>query len=111
MAGDSRGVDSAPAVTGWVFYNPFLTSIYEYPTYVQTAVWSASPTEGNAVNEQITFTNADQMTISADISLAYHLLPDKVPSFYVKFRSDDLTTFTHGFLRNLARDSFDRHAG
>ena len=34
-----------------------------------------------------------------------------MPAFYVKFRSDDLTRFTHGFLRNLARDHFNETAG
>lgn len=111
MAGDSRGVNSAPAVTGWTFYNPFLSSVFEYPTFVQTAQWTRSKDEGNPVNEEITFTNADQMLIGADISLSYHLEPEKVPAFYVMFRSDDLSKFTHGFLRNAARDEFDRQGG
>jgi regulator of protease activity HflC (stomatin/prohibitin superfamily) len=33
-----------------------------------------------------------------------------VPAFYVKFRNDDLRVFTHGFLRNIARDSFNEVA-
>jgi hypothetical protein len=111
MAGDDRGVDSAPKVTGWVIYNPFLSSVLEYPTFVQTAVWTANPNEGSTNNEEITFTNADQMKISVDVNLSYHLDPAKVPAFYVMFRSDDLNGFTHGFLRNKARDIFNEHAG
>lgn len=111
MAGDSKGVDSAPAVTGWAFYNPFLSSIYEYPTFVQTAVWSANPNEGSAANEEITFSNADQMQIAVDVSLSYHLQADKVPAFYVKYRNDDLSQYTHGLLRNAARDAFNEHGG
>lgn len=111
MAGDDRGVDSAPRVTGWVFYNPVLSSVLEYPTFVQTAVWTLNKAEGNPANEEITFTNADQMKISVDVNLSYHLDPPKVPAFYVKFRSDDLTAFTHGFLHNKARDVFNEHAG
>lgn len=115
MAGDSRGVDSAPAVTGWAFYNPMLSSVYEYPTFVQTAVWSKSPNEGDSdcdkCNEEISFTNADNMKIDADISLSYHLEASKVPAFYVKFRNDDLRHFTHGYLRNVARDQFNEHGG
>lgn len=78
---------------------------------MQTAVWTHSVAEGNPVNEEITFTTADQLQVSADISLAYQLLADKVPAFYVQFRSDDLDKFTHGFLRNLAREKFDNAAG
>ncbi len=87
------------------------TKIVEYPTYVQTAVWTHDVNEGRPVNEQITFTNADQMQIEADISIAYQLAYDKVPAFYEKFKADDLAVFTHGFLRNIAREKFDDVAG
>lgn len=87
------------------------TSIVEYPAYVQTAVWSHNPNEGHPTNEEITFTNKDQMQIAVDVSLAYQLEREKVPAFYTKFRADDLDQWTHGFLRNLAREKFDTAAG
>jgi regulator of protease activity HflC (stomatin/prohibitin superfamily) len=34
-----------------------------------------------------------------------------VPAFYVKFRTAEIDTFTHGFLRNVARDKFDSYGG
>jgi regulator of protease activity HflC (stomatin/prohibitin superfamily) len=34
-----------------------------------------------------------------------------VPAFYAKFRADDLDSYTHGFLRNLAREKFDTAGG
>lgn len=109
--GTDKGVQSAPLVTGTIVYNPFSSDVLEYPTFVQTAVWTKDPAEGHPSNEEITFTTMDQMAVSADISLAYHLEYEKVPAFYVKFRSDDLDKFTHGFLRNLAREKFDTAAG
>lgn len=113
--GTDRGVESYPRVTGMVWYNPISTKVFAYPTFVQTAIWTANPNEGdsdcNKCDESITFTNADQMPISADISLSYHLVAERVPAFYVKFRSDDLRHFTHTFLHNLARDAFNEHAG
>lgn len=113
--GTDRGVESYPRVTGMVWYNPISTTVFSYPTFVQTAVWTKNPNEGDSscdkCNEEITFTNLDQMQVSADISLSYHLVGERVPAFYVKFRSDDLHGFTHGFLRNLARDAFNEHAG
>ena len=111
MAGDEKGVDAAPAVTGWVFYNPFLSSVYEWPTFVQQVVLTKDPNEGNPSNEEITFTNADQMMIAADISFAYSLESDKVPNFYVKFRTDDMHAFSHGYLRSLIRDKFNEIGG
>ena len=111
MAGDAKGVESTPAVTGWVFYNPFFSSVYEWPTYVQQVVLTKSPDEGNPTNEEITFTNADQMVIAADISFAYTLDGEKVPYFFQKFRTDDMQQFSHGYLRSLIRDKFNEIAG
>lgn len=109
--GSDRGVSDYPTQVGWVFYNPLTTSIKEYPTFVQTAVWTKDPGEGHPANEEITFTNKDRMMVAADVNLSYHLDPLKVPAFYVKFRSDDLGTFTYGYLHNVARDVFNEHAG
>src|SRR5690349_3644768 len=109
--GQDRGVESYPKVTGVVWYNPITTKVLQYPTFVQTAVWTHNINEGNPFDESISFTTSDQMQVAADVSLAYHLTADRVPAFYVKFRSDDLRTFTHGFLRNLAREKFDAAAG
>jgi regulator of protease activity HflC (stomatin/prohibitin superfamily) len=109
--GSDRGVQDYPIQVGWVFYNPFTSSVFEYPTFTQTAVWTKSAAEGNPANEEITFTNKDQMLVAADINLSYSLQKEKVPAFYVKFRSDNVNHFTHGYLRNLARDIFNEHAG
>lgn len=111
MAGDDRGVNSAVSTTGWTFYNPLLSTVLEYPTFNQSAVWTANLNEGNATNEEITFTNADQMLVAVDVNISYTLDPTRVPDFYVKFRNDDLNSFTHGYLRNAARDAFNTHAG
>ncbi len=104
------GVEPKVAEVGYHATGP-CTSVISYPTYVQTAVWTHNPNEGHPQNEEITFTNADQMQIAVDISIAYQLNPQKVPAFYSKFRADDLDVFTHGFLRNLAREKFDTVAG
>jgi regulator of protease activity HflC (stomatin/prohibitin superfamily) len=109
-AGDNRGVNQLPLSTGWVFYMPFGSTVFEYPTFVQTVVWSQAASEGNA-NEEITFNTSDNMVVGADVSLSYHLVDRDVPSFYVKFRSDDLKTFTNGFLHNTARIAFGRISG
>ena len=93
-AGSDRGVSQDALTTGWVFYTPGASTVFEYPTFVQQVVLTKNPNEGGATNDEITFTNSDQMTIAADISFAYHLEREKVPAFYEKFRSDDLTTFT-----------------
>jgi regulator of protease activity HflC (stomatin/prohibitin superfamily) len=108
--GSDKGVSSYTAQTGVVFYNVFSTRIFNYPTFVQTAVWTSSPHEGHPLNEEITFNTKEGTSVSGDISLSYQLVKDSVPYFYVKFRSDDLDNFTHGFLRNIARDAFNETA-
>ncbi len=104
------GIDPKPLGIGY-HGTGACTSVIEYPTFVQSTVWTKNPNEGHPANEEITFTNKDQMQIAVDISLSYQLDPAKVPAFYAKFKADDLDTFTHGFLRNLAREKFDTAAG
>jgi regulator of protease activity HflC (stomatin/prohibitin superfamily) len=111
QTGDDRGVSELGVSTGWVWYNPFTQKVFEYPTFVQTAKWTHSLDEGKALNEEISFNSKEGMQVTCDISLSYSLKPEKVPHFYVKFRNDDLTQFTHGFLRNIARDAFNEVGG
>lgn len=110
LAGSQRGVEDLPIRTGWVFYNPAGSKVVEYPTFVQTARWTHDLNEGRPINEEISFNTLQGLTVYGDVSLSYHLDPSKVPAFYVKFRSDDIDQFTHGFLRNVARDSMNRVA-
>lgn len=106
LYGGNRGVQDLPVVTGMVWYNPWTTSVYEYPTFIQTAVWQRHGDE----NEEITFNSKEGLIITADISLSYQLDGTKAPHFYVEFRSDDISHFTHGFFRNIARDAFNEEA-
>lgn len=110
-AGASRGVQDVGIRTGWVFYNPMWTEVIEYPTYIQTAKWTHSTTEGSSNDESITFTTKDSAIVNADISVSYNLEFDKAPAFYVKFRADNISTFTDGFMRNVTRDAFNEAAG
>lgn len=111
MAGSDKGVLNSTATTGWFFYNPFMSTVIEYPTAMQTAHWTKSTDEGKPVDESVTFTNADSMAINADVNLSYYLTPDHVPAFYVKFLAKDIDTFTDGYLRNLARNCMNEAAG
>src|SRR4051812_24394186 len=97
MAGSQRGVADFTPTTGWVYYVPGKTQIFEYPTFVQSYAWTRDEKEGTAANEEITFTTRDALLVSLDVNISYSLDPAKVPAFYVKFRSDDIKQFTHGF--------------
>lgn len=110
-AGTYRGVEDVPMTTGWVWYNPFTQNVLDYPTFVQTAVWTASKDEGKKdTNEELDFNSSDQMRFTADVAVSYSLQDLGVPHFYIKFRSDDLAVFTHGFFRNEARQALNAAA-
>jgi regulator of protease activity HflC (stomatin/prohibitin superfamily) len=108
MAGGQRGVEDFPTVVGWIFYVPFLTQVVEYPTYMQTATWTGDYRSGRkGLDDSISFNTKDQLLVSADINLSYIIQENKVPYFYVQFRSDNLDNFTHGYLHNVAKDAFN----
>jgi regulator of protease activity HflC (stomatin/prohibitin superfamily) len=108
LAGTQRGVEDLPIRTGWVFYNFLSSTIVEYPTSIQTAKWTKDLNEGSPTNEEMSFNTKDGLTVYGDLSVSYHLEANKVPAFYVKFRNDNIDHFTHGFLRNVARDAINR---
>lgn len=110
-AGGDRGVSDIPLVTGWAYANPFTQKIFEYPTFVQTAAWTKDKNEGRPFDESIFFNTKDGAVVGASISVSYQLREVMIPRFYVKFRSDDLEKFTHGYLRNVARDAFSEEGG
>ena len=104
--GGQRGVEDFPTTIGWVFYVRGLSTVLEWPVFTQTVIWTRSPHEGGPRNEEIEFSSREGMPFTADVSLAYRLEPDRVPAFYVQFRTDNLVLWSHGYLRNVARDAF-----
>lgn len=100
--GTYRGVQDLPIVTGMVWYNPFTTSVFEFPTFVQTATFQGA--------EAITYNSKDGMTFAAPISFSYQVISEKAPHFYVKFKSDNMGEFTKGFFHNIVRDAFNEVA-
>ena len=103
--GDNRGVSKENLVAGWVFYFPLTTKIVEYPVFNQRVAWTADKSEGKPTNEELTFQTKDNVPVALDVAVNYTLLEAKVPEFYTKFRADEISTFTHGFLRDQARNA------
>lgn len=99
-----RGITREDVVTGFVFYNPIQSVIVIYPTFVQRVVWTHDLKEGNPINEELTFNTKDSVPVNIDVAVSYMLDINKVPEFYTKFRADKIETFTHGYLRDTARN-------
>ena len=106
QSGSDRGVQDFPVRSGRVWYNPINEVVLTYPTFVQRAIWTSSTQEGMPVNDEISFQSSEGMRFAADVNVSYQLTAAQVPKFYVKFRSDDLAGYTHGFFRDAVRNAF-----
>jgi regulator of protease activity HflC (stomatin/prohibitin superfamily) len=105
--GGQRGMEDFPSQIGWVFYLRGFSTVLEWPVFTQTVIWTRSRHEGSPINEEISFNSKEGMPFTADVSVGYRLASDKVPHFYVQFRSDDMRIWSHGYLRNVTRDAFN----
>ena len=107
QAGSNKGVEDYPMQTGWVWYFPPTTRVYEYPTFQQNVIWCASAHEGKSQDESISFNCKGGAAITADVSMSGKFVAAKVPHIFVKFRSDP-DVIVHGYLRNEVRDALGR---
>jgi regulator of protease activity HflC (stomatin/prohibitin superfamily) len=97
-------------LTGWIFYFPMTTRIYEYPTFQQNVVWSATGNEKvSSGDESISFNCKGGAAITADVSMSGKFKTERVPSVFVKFRTDP-ERIVRGYLRNEVRDALGRIA-
>jgi regulator of protease activity HflC (stomatin/prohibitin superfamily) len=110
LSGSQRGPSEIPIKTGWVFYSPLRSQIIEFPTYIQTVKWTRNMDEGRPMNEEMSYNSKEGMEIYSDVSLSYAIDPKMVPDFYLKYRVSDLSIFTHGFLRDVVRNSLNEVA-
>lgn len=99
-----KGISHENTVTGFVFYNPVQTQLIVYPTFIQRVVWTHDLLEGSPANEELTFNTKDSVPVTLDVAVSYGLNPDQVPTFYTKFRADRIELFTHGYMRDTARN-------
>jgi regulator of protease activity HflC (stomatin/prohibitin superfamily) len=110
LAGSDRGVQRAPIVTGWVAFNPVTESIVVFPTSVQNVVWTREPAEGSHGDESISFASSEGVSVNADVGLAFHIDPAKVPQLYARFRQANLNVLAHGYVRNVVREAINEAA-
>jgi regulator of protease activity HflC (stomatin/prohibitin superfamily) len=109
QAGSNKGVENYPVQTGWIFYFPLTTRVYEYPTFQQNVIWCEAITEGSPTDEAISFNCKGGAAIKADVSMSGKFVNTKIPYIFVKFRTDP-STIVHGYLRNEVRDALGRIA-
>lgn len=95
LYGDKKGVDDVQLVTGWVFYNPFTTRVYEYPTYVQTVDFEA-----------FTINAKDGSEFMIDPTVSLKVVDTKSPQIFKKYRKnldEIIETTMYNYVKNAFR--------
>jgi regulator of protease activity HflC (stomatin/prohibitin superfamily) len=95
--GDNKGVDDVVAVTGMVFFNPFTTTIYEFPTFIQHKEYKGE--NSFIVNSK------DGSEFNVSPIMNYSVQREKVPAIFSKYRRP-LEDIEEGFLKTAVYDAF-----
>jgi len=95
--GDNKGVDDVVAVTGMVFYNPFTTRVYEFPTFIQHKEYKGE--NSFIVNSK------DGSEFAVSPIMNYSVQREKVPTIFCKYRRP-LEDIEEGFLKTAVYDAF-----
>ena len=94
LYGSNKGIDDISLVTGFVWYAPWTTAIYEYPTYVQTVDYPA-----------FTINAKDGSEFTVDPTISLKIIDGKSPVVFKKYRKE-LGDIINGTLFNYVKDAF-----
>lgn len=101
LYGDSKGVDNVELVTGAVWYNPFTTAIYEYPTFIQTVDYPAFE-----VNSK------DGTKFIIDPSALIKIKDGNASSIFTKYRKpleEVINSTLYVYIKDAARIEFNKY--
>jgi regulator of protease activity HflC (stomatin/prohibitin superfamily) len=101
LYGTGKGVGDITECTGWVFYNPISTKIYEFPTYIQHKEYIKTEDADNSfvVNSK----DGSEFHVSPIVN--YSVQREKVPFIFAKYRRT-LESIEEGFLKTTIYDAF-----
>ena len=94
-----KGVSKTELVTGWQFFIPWMSQVYEWPTYVQHKEY-----------DKIEVTMKGGTIFSATPAINYSVISDSVSSIFETFRRD-LPDIEDGFLKTCMLEAFRSTAG
>jgi regulator of protease activity HflC (stomatin/prohibitin superfamily) len=109
LYGEKKGVQDYTLRSGAVWYNRFSDQVYEFPTFMQNAVWTKASDEGSPTDESVTFNSSEGAVVNTDVALSYQIQAEKVPSIFVELRQD-ADYITHTYMRGKTRDAINRIA-
>jgi regulator of protease activity HflC (stomatin/prohibitin superfamily) len=101
LYGTGKGVDDVMECTGMVFYNPFTTKIYEFPTYIQHKEYTK--TEGADNSFIVNSKDGSEFHVSPIVN--YSVQRERVPFIFAKYRRS-LPEIEEGFLKTAVYDAF-----
>lgn len=91
---NNQGELKAVSVNGYIFYNPFTTSVFSYPTFVQRKEYNAFH-----VNTK------DGAEFFMDPTLAYYIAKDKATSIFTTYRTK-LSSIEEGYMRTAIYEAY-----
>jgi regulator of protease activity HflC (stomatin/prohibitin superfamily) len=97
LYGTDRGVQDVTEVTGWVFYNPFGTSVYEFATYVQHVEYTG--------DQAFVIQSKDGSEFTVSPMVNYSVIASKVPAIFRKYRKD-LSDIESEFLKTAVYEAY-----
>ena len=101
LYGTGKGVGDITECTGFVFYNPISTKIYEFPTYIQHKEYVKTEDDDNSfvVNSK----DGSEFHVAPIVN--YSVQREKVPFIFGKYRRT-LELIEEGFLKTTIYDAF-----
>lgn len=96
---DDKGVSDRKVVSGIIWYNPFMRSVYEYPHFWQEVTY-----------DEISFNSLEGEPITTDLSIVYRFNKDYIAEVFDSYRSSpkDLQV---GIIENIVLESLNTQAG
>lgn len=94
LYGDDKGVQDIQLATGMVFYNPFTTSVYETPLFVQTIDYN-----------EFTVNAKDGSSFTVDPTLSFNVVEGSSPRIIKKYRKD-IEEVSETTIYNYVKDAF-----
>jgi regulator of protease activity HflC (stomatin/prohibitin superfamily) len=101
LYGTGKGVDDVTECTGIVFYNPFTTKIYEFPTYIQHKEYKKT----EDIDNSFVVNSKDGSEFQVSPIMNYSIQRTKVPEIFSKYRRS-LSDIEEGFLKTAVYDAF-----
>lgn len=101
LFGDSKGVETKELHVGMHWIAPW-KKVYQFPIFEQNHTWEGERNEFN-------FQTSEGMAVSADVGITFHLVPDRIPVIFQKYRRG-MAEITHTFIRNYIRDAINKSA-